>query len=104
MTGSLHRVSTKALLRLLDRPSCTGVPVQLRMRSLFQGTPGKIFSMFEVVDYVYADQENGGPDNADQAIKSALIRLHRKGVPIVSHGKRGWSFPREQQYAAVGAL
>jgi hypothetical protein len=94
--GGMMAISTKAFLRSLWRTK----HLQLGIATLLGSHRGKVFSLVEIADWLYCEREDGGPEGADVAIRSAVFRLRLAGCPIVCHERRGYSIaPRGSSYA-----
>jgi DNA-binding response OmpR family regulator len=101
MSGELHIVGLQSFMQTLwISPYQTKPPTQLRVWSLLSSEPGRIFSLYELLDYAYGDQEDGGPDGAAYQINLAIFKLRQKGCAIRCHRSRGWSAVKREEVAA----
>lgn len=77
--GVCHRVTTKAFLKALGGDYQTSKV----FARLHIGTGrNRIVSAEDLADYLWGDEEDGGPDFATSALKVYLHRLRRLGVKI----------------------
>lgn len=95
-TLELHRVRHKALLDVLPHPPRVSprkwCEVQLGVLVLLASVRGEIVSMDNLVDWLWGDSPNGGPDDPKRNIAIAIGKLRGRGVPIKTHGWRGYSY------------
>lgn len=81
----LHRVGLKAFLRTLPHTGLiNGVGTYLGAHR------GRLCSSPEIIDWVYGEHEDGGPDNAPDCVRIAIMRLQRMGAPIATTIERGY--------------
>ena len=94
MSGVLHVVGTRALVRALRRGAGNNkMPtLMLGISTLLAASPGEIVSAATLIDWLYGDDEKGGPEWAGSNIRVAIARLRRRGVPIKTHGWAGYSY------------
>jgi len=85
MRGVLHVIGTPAMVMSL-RPA--NLPKLMVGVSTLLAVSGRIVSMAELVDWIYGDDPDGGPDDPEQTIRDAIRRLRRLGLPIKTHGVR----------------
>lgn len=97
MTDTYRKLSTKEFLRALRQGWSTGhVPfLRIGVSTLLAASPGRITTMKELIEWIYGDDPEGGPDNAQSNITVTIHRLRESGVPIRTHGNRGYSYERE---------
>ena len=86
----LHVISTKSLRKVLLRVSERYISVCIS--TILAATPGKIYSVHELVDILHGNKIDGGPEMANKSIHVIACRLRHSGFPIVSHGHRGYSY------------
>jgi hypothetical protein len=96
--GALHVIGTKQLRRLLT-PTTHHLPfLMLGVSTLLAVEAPRVLSTDELIDYLYGDDPDGGPDYARGCIRLAVMRLRRSGMPIKTHGPmpgrgfRGYSY------------
>jgi len=92
--AALHVVSTKAFLAALSygNGSHRMPALMLGVSTLLAATPGRIVSTDQLIDWLYGEDPDGGPLDARCCIAVAVHHLRRRGVPIRSHGHRGYSY------------
>jgi hypothetical protein len=91
MCGVLNVVRTRALLHYLRRRSHPN-QVMLAVSTLLAVEYPRIISTRELVDYIYGDAPDGGPLSAHRCVHHAVRRLRARGLPIKTHGERGYSY------------
>lgn len=94
MKGALHVIGTRAFLKALRHGAGNNkMPtLMLGISTLLAASPGEIVSAAKLVDWLYGDDEEGGPEWALSNIRVAIARLRRQGVPITTHGWAGYSY------------
>jgi DNA-binding response OmpR family regulator len=99
LTGELHRISTRALLEVLPEQWFRGLyhatPMPKRaiedvILDVLRARLGLWISAPELVEYIYGDDEDGGPIAARSIIETRVFYLRRKGNRIRSHWGRGY--------------
>lgn len=89
---ALDHVSVEAFLRVLDgyrQDSCQAVVAET-----LAAARGRPVSNDELVDRLYGDRADGGPDWASHGLGSFVRKLREKGFPIRTVGKRGYLLER----------
>lgn len=90
MTGTLHTISTAALAKAL-RCGQRLPMLMLGISTLLAVTPGKVVTKAQLIDWIYGDDEDGGPEWAEKNISVAVTKPRSRGVPIrTGHG--GYSY------------
>ena len=83
--NTLDRVGLKVFLRALSYNSLrTGVGTYLGAYR------GRICSGAEIMDWVYADREDGGPENPANGLRVTICHLRHDGAKIEGHRQRGY--------------
>jgi DNA-binding SARP family transcriptional activator len=89
----LHRITTKALLRALPVPS--NRPWHQRARLLAALDSGAIVSRYRLIDALWGDDPEGGPDDARTVLKQHIWKLRQLyGCEIVANYTRGYELRR----------
>lgn len=90
MTGTLHTISTAALSKAL-RCGQRLPMLMLGISTLLAVTPGRVVTKAQLIEWIYGDDEDGGPEWAEKNITVAITKLRSRGVPIQTrHG--GYSY------------
>lgn len=55
-------------------------------------TPGAIVSVPRIIEHLWGDDPDGGPEFARNCVELGVWRLRKKGVPIVNHHGRGYQY------------
>lgn len=84
MTGTLHTISTAALSKAL-RCGQRLPMLMLGISTLLAVTPGKVVTKAQLIDWLYGEDEDGGPEWAEKNITVAISKLRCRGVPIRTH-------------------
>lgn len=94
MTGALHVIGTKALLKSLKCGAGNHkMPtLMLGISTLLAASPGQVIPASTLIDWLYGDDEDGGPEWARNNIRVAIHKLRQRGVPIKTHGWSGYSY------------
>ena len=84
----LDRIGTRAFLRALGvrRYNDTLGTVMFALAA----RPDRITSNEDLVNLVYGDREDGGPEDAAKNIQIAILRLRRRGAKIRTYWSRGY--------------
>ena len=91
----IHRVGLKSFLRALGpggRATTVGRPACLLvgLETLLGVNRGRTVSRTEMVDWIYGEEEDGGPLWADKSLDIGIMHLRRRGVPIENVHGRGF--------------
>jgi DNA-binding response OmpR family regulator len=93
MTGALHVIGTRAMLRSL-RPRGAPARTATRLLERLYLAPGRVISMSELIDSAYGDEIDGGAEGARVVVTQTLARLRRSGIPIETvRNRRGFRVP-----------
>ncbi len=84
----LHVVKSADLLRVLRQSERRYV--ETAMLSLLAGNPGRIVAYGELADGIYGSA--AGPEDPRDCFRVIACRLRKRGIPIVAHKGRGWSY------------
>ncbi len=92
MTDTYRKVSVSAFYKALAVRSRTNNhhrAVQLGVFMLLAAQPHVPASISQLTDWLWGDDPEGGPDNPRNNIRTAIMRLRQKRVPIVT---RNWNW------------
>src|SRR5258708_5967976 len=94
MSGALHVIGTHAFLAALryGNGSHRMPMLMLGVSTLLAASPGCVISTDQLIDWLYGEAPNGGPLEARACVAVAVYHLRRRGLPIKSHGYRGYSY------------
>ena len=100
MSGRLDRIGTEAFLRVLCPPVPSLPHLMIGVATLLAAASPKIMSPAEIARCLYgaalaARLHEGGC----KGIRLTVARLRAQGVPIRTHHRRGYSYPREAGHA-----
>ena len=96
---TLHKITTKALLKVLPgrwrrRPNSRNARPQRQMDhvilDILKSRQGRYVSSLELIDYLYGDDECGGPESAEGFIRTKIHQLRREGHSIRNVYNRGY--------------
>lgn len=97
MSGELHVVGLRAFLRSLHgtpRNQSTGrrrLAYSLVGIETYLGAHrGRVVTKAELIDWLYCDDEEGGPMTADHILDVQVHHLRARGVPIETVWGVGW--------------
>lgn len=94
MSGSLHVVGSRAFLKALINHGCRPPRLMVGISTLLTARAPGIVSLDEIIEWIWGDDPNGGPDHPANCIRQAVFALRRNGAPIVTHSSRGYSMER----------
>jgi DNA-binding response OmpR family regulator len=95
----ITRIKTEAFLRMLELTVARGhSPTQAPLKHLLQSSPGRIFTRAEMIESMWGNDPDGGPDDPMRSIAQAIRKLRRAGFTVVSH-YRGYSTPARREAA-----
>ena len=90
----IHRIGLDGFLRALCPHVSRGLgkPARLMvgMETFMGQHRGHIVSLGELIDWVYREDEDGGPFDAESMIRWGVMRLRERGVPIENVNGRGY--------------
>lgn len=94
MSDTYRKVSVRAFCDALVVPTYhnNGKAVQLGVLMLLAAQPRVPASIDQLTDWLWGDDPNGGPDVPRYNIRTAIMKLRRKRVPIKTHGWNGYSY------------
>lgn len=95
---TLHRVPLLDFLLMLEgcrsgKRKTPPPPVEVAVLTTLRG--GRIIPFLDLVASVYADDPEGGPPYAEDTVRLTIHRLRKAGVPIETHGWRGYRISDE---------
>lgn len=90
----LHCTTIGGLLSALDKLERL-TRQQRKLLSVLTSRRGYIVSRDTIIDQLYADREDGGPDNPGNVISVVVASLRRAGFPIITHHSRGLQYAPE---------
>lgn len=88
MSNSLDRVTKRGLLRALR----TLRPKTLQMASALYANRGRVMLRGELVDDLWGNDPDGGPENPGHCLHAHAYWLRRAGIPATAH-PLGWTIP-----------
>ena len=87
LMGELHLITTRALLSLLPRKP----PERDIVLGLLLSRNGHWVSSDEIIDALWGDDENGGPDWAIARLRVLVHQLRERGWNINTWSRRGYA-------------
>ena len=96
MSGELHVIGTKALLSALTNlqpRGCRPSYLRIGVLTLLWSQAPRPATIDELIDWIYGDKEDGGPDYAGDCIRVAINGLRKKGYPIRNSYRWGYYIP-----------
>ena len=103
MSGITANFRTRVLSRGNVRVACGPATFRLLTGLLARrASGGGILTKKELIDHVYGDEEEGGPDAANMAVNTLIFHarqgqhrhravLRSLGLSIIAHGHRGYT-------------
>lgn len=91
MDVQLHRVSTKTLLDAL-RGAQELSPQEGLILAAIALMRGRYLSSQRLVSMIYADREDGGPDNPEGVIRTQILHIRQKMPALKIESAIGWGY------------
>lgn len=68
--------------------------LQKKVLTYLRSRMGESLSTNDIIDHVYGDRVDGGPDTAADTVRVAIYRLRKKGANIVQGQDGGYMIPK----------
>ena len=99
---TLHRITTAVFLRAMKRHQFgAGDRIDDTLLACLLDLPGRIVSSDELMAAAYDGRADGGPIWAKKSVHLTIWSLRKQGVPIETHGNRGYSLTRSPTSSAA---
>lgn len=99
MSDTFRKVSIRTFCDALSVPPARFKPqhkaVQLGVLMLLAAQPRIPASIDQLTDWLWGDDPDGGPEMPRRNIRTAIMRLRQKRVPIKTHGWSWYSYEPE---------
>lgn len=88
--GRCYRVSARTFCHALFPPRRRTAYVQRAVLALLRSESPRMVPLDVIRECVYGGDPEGGPLYPDNCIRVAILKLRRKGIPVINHFDRGY--------------